>query len=238
MLPEHVAKIVADTRSEVAVHGPLIFLHFWNELYAMRRVPGPEHKAPHLCLECQPLWFDLATCSHCKNGLLECTSNPYFMRKIDPYSLKPLGGPSTIDTEGSSERSEDGEPSTRTNVGRGRGKSRSTLVELDAATLAEAIARYKERGQIAIVAKEFNVQPSYLSAELKKLGIEVKRGGILAARVKAPVVYMTDSDTLRAKLLYRKGSTLVALSRKYNVPANIISEQLKALGVKIRKGKQ
>jgi len=57
-----------------------------------------------------------------------------------------------------------------------RGKPRTTLTELNADDREKAIQRAKKGEGMVALAKEFNVQPPYMSELLKTAGVVIKKG--------------------------------------------------------------
>lgn len=118
-----------------------------------------------------------------------------------------------------------------------RGRTRTTKLELNETEQQMVVNQFRSGGLgVVAIAKEFNVQPTYVSNLLKSQGIEIARGRRFGSTSKQVLVVSPETITALVNR-YNEGTKIVALSREFNIPQAIVSAQLKANGIIVKRGK-
>jgi hypothetical protein len=119
-----------------------------------------------------------------------------------------------------------------------RGRARSTRTELTETEIVEAVAQFHLGTGVVAMARELNVQPSYLSNILKQRGCDIRKGRPVSSNNAAVVMQMITPE-IREELVqkYQANIRLRALSRETGFPTKVISQVLKEEGVDVSRGK-
>lgn len=120
-----------------------------------------------------------------------------------------------------------------------RGRARTTRLSLSDEEIAQVITLFDtgDSGGAVMLAKQFNVQPNYVSQLLKNHGRTLQRGR-KPGTTTAVIPVITAEMSAELVEAYTSGSMkLAALSTKTGIPASFLSNHLKSVGVAVRRGK-
>lgn len=244
---------------ELVVNGSKLSRTQWDELFS-----GGEHpKVPHSGF---PKWYyEHNECTTCGTSLMLCKDNPYGFRGEVFTNRQALIAASreahqraqeeeaSTKAEKKQQRHEDVESSAKELIetdapkhGRG-GRERITRRDLDENEKQEVIAKFNRgEGGVVALAKEYTVQPQFISALLKAAGCVIKRGAgagmkkALEARQlnRREVPALTDSMLNDLVKRYKAGERIGTFVSETGIPQPMISAGLKSRGIEIRRGRQ